>query len=335
MTRRKEDAYAFPCAVIRSNEKTLLSAADLTRVLDAKQFNGAMNILGEFGYGDGKELANPREFEKVLRAELSRVYDLVFSVVPDRTELELFLYPNDYHNAKVLLKAEFLGIDPAPYMVTTGAIEPEKLAQMVKERNMAFLSLEMKHAIEEAIDMFSKGRDPQEIDIILDRACYRDMLSAAEAAGNEFIIGYVKLLIDILNVNTFIRLREIGKPWAFFQKVFLEGGAIDERTFTGSYEESYQQLADKLAPYGFREVFASGAVAVRDTKKYTLLEKLCDDMKIKYVKDAHYVSFGIEPVMGFLIGKESEIKNLRVILTGKLAGTAPEVIKERLRETYV
>ena len=335
MTRRKEDAYAFPCAVIRSNEKTLLSASDLARVLDARNVAGAMNILGEFGYGDGKELANPRDFEKVLREELARVYELVFSIIPERSELELFLYPNDYHNAKVLLKAEFLGIDPAPYMVSTGSMEAEKLAQMVKERNFIFMSLEMKHAIEEAIDMFSKGRDPQEIDIILDRACYRDMLEAAKTNGNDFIIGYVKLLIDILNVNTFIRLREIGKPWSFLQKVFLEGGDMDERIFTGSYEESYQQLADKLAPYGFREVFAAGAQTVRDSRKYTLLEKLCDDMKIKYVKDAHYISFGIEPVMGFLIGKESEIKNLRVILTGKLAGTDPEVTKERLRETYV
>ena len=33
--------------------------------------------------------------------------------------------------------------------------------------------------------------------------------------------------------------------------------------------------------------------------------------------------------------KENEIKNLRMVLTGKLAGTAEETIKERLRETYV
>ncbi len=335
MTKPNKDQYAFPCAIIRANEKTLLNGADLLRVLEAKQLSNAMSILGEFGYGDGKELANPRDFEKVLRQELARVYQLVFSVIPAKEEMSLFLLPNDYHNAKVLLKSEFLGIDPTPYLVNTGSMEAEKLVQAVKERNFIFMSLEMKHAIEEAIDMFSKGRDPQEIDIILDKACYEDMRSQAALTENDFIIGYVKLAIDILNVNTFIRLREIGKPWAFFQKVFIEGGDIDERMFTTSYEESYQQLADKMAPYGFRDVFALGGAAVRDTKKYTLLEKLCDDMRIKYVGDARYISFGIEPVVGFLIAKESEIKNLRVILTGKLSGTEPEIIKERLRETYV
>lgn len=82
-------------------------------------------------------------------------------------------------------------------------------------------------------------------------------------------------------------------------------------------------------------MLSSGALLVQNEGKYTLLEKLCDDMRMKYVKDARYVSFGIEPVCGFLIAKESEIKNLRMILTGMLAGTAKEVTKERLREAYV
>ena len=335
MAKIKEDQYAFPCAIIRANEKTLLDPAALDRVLESDQIDQAMNVLAEFGYGDGKELASPRDFEKVLRAELDRVYSLVFSIVPDKEEIELFLLPNDYHNAKVLLKSEFLGIDAAPLLVDTGTVAAEKLSDAVRERNYIFLSAEMKEGLLEAAEVFSKGRDPQEIDIILDKACYRDMQKRAELTGNDFIIGYVKLLTDILNVNTFIRLREIGKPFEFFRKVFLPGGDIDEKVFTGSYEEGYQQLADKMAPFGFRDVFAQGAAAVQAEGKYTLLEKLCDDMKMKYMKDAKYITFGIEPVCAFLTAKESEVKNLRMILTGMLAGTSREVTKERLRETYV
>ena len=115
----------------------------------------------------------------------------------------------------------------------------------------------------------------------------------------------------------------------------MEGGAIGEKFFTAGYEEAYSQLADKLAPYGFRQLLADGAAMVRDTGKYTVLERLCDDMRMKYIKDAKYVTAGIEPVAAFYIAKESEIKNLRMVLTGKLAGTAEEIMKERLRETYV
>lgn len=335
MMKHREDEYAFPCAIIRGNERTLMSRADLLKVIEAKQFNQAMAVLAEFGYGDGKELTNPRDFEQVLRSEQRRVKALVFSVVPDKSELEMLLYPADYHNVKVLLKAEFLGIDPESYLTDGGMIPAEKLRRMVQDRNLVFLSVPMKEAINEAVDLFAKGRDPQEIDIILDKACYRDMAGAAAQTDNAFLQGYVRLLIDMLNVNTFVRLRQMNKPWAFFQKVFLEGGQIDQRVLIGSYEEPYQQLADKLAPYGFREVLASGAVTARDTGKYTLMEKLCDDMRMHYLRDAKYVMMGLAPVAAFYLAKESEIKNLRMVLTGKLSQTAEETMKERLRETYV
>lgn len=335
MGRHNEGEYAFSCAVIRSNERTLLSGSDLQRVLDAKQFAGALAVMGEFGYGNSKETVEPAAFEKVLRAELDRVYKLVFSIVPDRQELELFLFQNDYHNIKVLLKSEFLKLDPAPLLVDTGRIDPEKLAVMIKERNFLFMPEELKVSIEEAIDTFGKNRDPQEIDIILDKACYKDMLAAAEETKNEFIIGYVRLLIDILNINTFIRLREIGRDWAFFRKVFLEGGQVEKSFFMNAFEKSYQQLADEMSSHGYSELFSVGAEAIAKTKKYTALEKLGDDMRTRYAKSSRFVTMGIEPVMSFLIAKEGEIKNLRVILAGKLSGTDTEIIRERLRETYV
>jgi V/A-type H+-transporting ATPase subunit C len=53
------------------------------------------------------------------------------------------------------------------------------------------------------------------------------------------------------------------------------------------------------------------------------------------VKNAKYIPFGIEPLAGYLIAKDNEIKIARIIMAGKLAGISPELIRERLRETYV
>ena len=105
--------------------------------------------------------------------------------------------------------------------------------------------------------------------------------------------------------------------------------------FVSAYEESYQQVADKLRPYGFGDIIEKGAAEVRNTGLYSLMEKMCDDRLMRYIKDAKYVPFGPEAAAAFLLAKESEIKNLRMILTGKIAGTPKEVISERLRETYV
>ena len=76
-------------------------------------------------------------------------------------------------------------------------------------------------------------------------------------------------------------------------------------------------------------------MAARDTGLYSLMEKLCDNKRIEFVKKSRFVSFGIEPAIAYIVAKESEIKNLRMILNGKIANTPKEVILERLRETYV
>lgn len=71
-----------------------------------------------------------------------------------------------------------------------------------------------------------------------------------------------------------------------------------------------------------REIIEKGGEKVRETGMYSLLEKLCDNKRIEYIKDAKYISFGIEPAAAYLIAKDSEIKNLRMIFTGKIAGNA-------------
>ena len=335
MGKHEEGDYTFPCVVVRSYEGNLLSMEDTIRVLDSKTVQGAMSVLTDFGYGDGKELKNPRDFQKILRDNLDEAYKLVYSIIPDEKEMNLFLYPNDYHNAKVLLKSEFLKTDASSLLMETGTIPSAEMEEMIRKRSFTGMTVEMRKAVAEAIDLFSKSRDPQEIDIILDRACYKDMLTDAEDSENDFVSEYIRVCIDAINVNSFIRLREIGKPRNFFQKVFLGGGNIDDKFYDNSYEEAYAQLADKLAPFGFRDVFAIGAEQAHKEGKYVLLEKLLDDMKMNYVRSARLIPFGIEPLVGYLAAKDTENKNLRMILTGIIAGTERSVTEERLRETYV
>ncbi len=65
---------------------------------------------------------------------------------------------------------------------------------------------------------------------------------------------------------------------------------------------------------------------------YSLLESSATT-RIEYIKDAKYISFGIEPAAACLIAKDSEIKNLRMIFTGKITGERlKKLFLERLRE---
>ena len=45
--------------------------------------------------------------------------------------------------------------------------------------------------------------------------------------------------------------------------------------------------------------------------------------------------FGPSAMLGYLYAKESEIKNLRLIFIGKINKIPVEILRSRVRETYV
>ena len=67
----------------------------------------------------------------------------------------------------------------------------------------------------------------------------------------------------------------------------------------------------------------------------TAFEKACDDTLTAYLEGAKSVPFGVEVVVGYLYAKESELTAVRTVLSGRLAGLDGELIRSRLRNTYL
>ena len=65
------------------------------------------------------------------------------------------------------------------------------------------------------------------------------------------------------------------------------------------------------------------------------LEKSIDDHQMDYSRLAKQMTYGPEVLMNYIISKEAEIKNLRIILVSKLNSLPKDFTLERLRETYV
>ena len=63
-------------------------------------------------------------------------------------------------------------------------------------------------------------------------------------------------------------------------------------------------------------------------------ERECDNAMVKLVRDARKISLGPEPVFGYMFGRELEVRNLRIILSGKQSLIPEHEISERLRESY-
>ena len=335
MRKYNSGDYVFASAFIRCREKYLLTQDRVDKMLDSKTPDDALKVLYDLDYGDGNAEVPASEFEFLLSKELEKNYNMVLSLAPEPECFAVFLYPNDYHNIKTLLKAEFLGSNADEILMDTGSIPLARLVDLVRNRNYTDMRLEMAKGIQEVIDTYATSQDPQVIDLILDRVCYQEINLAMANFKNSFVKGYIALKIDTINLKSFVRAKEMKKPWDFFSNIYIEGGNVPERLFISGYDEALEQFAEKLGIYGLSALLLEGSHMIKETGRFTALEKLCDNHLIDYARDAKYISYGIQPLISYLAAKENEVKTARIVLAGKLANIPSELIRERIRNTYV
>jgi len=323
-----EKTYNYAVARIRVLEKYLLNKQTLNNMVEAKTPEDALKVLKEAGYGDGTENDTVHGYEKLLSKEVKKTYALMEELVPKEKMFDVFLYKNDYHNLKVLIKQEVSGVSGEKYLLDNGTISLETLKECLLERRFTDLPVIMAKSIEQTLDSYSRTQNGQVIDIILDKAVYEQMSTTAKETKNNFIIKLVQIMVDITNIKTFLRIRAMKKDYELFTSAFLEGGDVKIGAFIDAFKAEQPASVFYSTKYG--DLCEEGF-----SKSFTEFEKICDNFLINYIKAAKYIHLTIEPLVAYLFAREAEIKMARIIMTSKINKIDTEIIKERLRESYV
>lgn len=327
--KRKDTDFLHATTRVRALERMLLNKERTERMLDAKSTADAMKLLPEMGYA---EVLPPTmtQLSAVLSGAREETYRLMRNISPVAELVDVFAVKYDYHNAKTLIKAEARNVDAEYLLLDAGRIPAAKLKAALNQRDLRELPNEMRAAVEEARDVLARTEDPRRSDMILDRACFAEMLKIASRVGDSYLIGYVKIQIDAANLRSTIRAARQKLDASALKSMLLEGGTVAIGSLLG--QEGLQELyrgseLEAAAEEGLRAM--SGSVG------FVRFEKLCDDAITEYLKKAKLIPFGAAPLVAYLAAKEAEITMLRIILAGKNEDLPSEEIRERLRVAYV
>ena len=332
MPKLKDTEYLSISARVRAMENKLLTRERMERMVDARTDEDAAKVLLECGYGELSAFT-PRAVDELLDGARGEVFRDLRTSVPDPALLDVFQMKYDYHNAKVLIKAEAMGIDAARLLADGGRYPGEKLADAYRRDDLRDLTDTFRRAIGEARELLASSGDPQLADFVLDRAYFVEMAAAARAMESDFLMGYVKLSIDVVNLRSAVRAARMGKGTEFLSQVLIPGGNVELHTLMAAKGGDLGSVfrAGRLA-----EAAALGAsLAVPGGGSLTAFERLCDNAVMGYLAQARRVPFGEHPIIGYLYAREAEITAIRTILSGRMAGLSGEKIRERLREAYV
>ncbi len=328
----------YGVARIHALELRLLDSGKIERMVEASTPDDVLKILSESGeYGSSMaDIQGPWDYEKLLIGERQRLVELLDKISPSPEITDIFFMKYDIHNLKVLLKAHYLERNYDEFLSETGIYDVPTMKEALAEGDHRHLPPFMGQAIEDVHTASEEKVDPQRIEVILDRAYYKEVLFRCQKHKQRFCMDYFSREIDLANIKSYFRVVIAELDPSAFTAVFIPGGTIEEHLFWKAYDEGWEKIPEMIRSTRYVSLAENGVTDIREKGKLGDFEKEVDNHLFSFVRESARNRYdSIEPILAYIFAKEYEAKAIRAIMVGKLNGLENQVIRERLRDSYV
>ena len=319
----RDTDYAYCVARIRANERYLLKDKDLSELIDSKNFDSAIAYLL-----DKKWISEKGEISNCIKYQSEKLWQLLSESVPDKKELDILCTVNDFFNIKAAVKCHFTGKEPYDYYVKPTTLNLEELTEKVSSHKFSAIEGAKGKCAEESYKTACLTENGQNADIIIDRACIDEIRRYAnEKSGvTAEICGF---LCDTTNIKIAFRCALTDKKKDFTETAIGECKHLSKKDLVKATLGGKDALCEYLA----KTSYSDGAeIYLTSAAEY---EKWCDNKVIAIAKKSGFTAFGFDPVCAYYYAKLTEMKSVRIILTGLKSGADKSDIKERVRALYV
>lgn len=319
-----DNGYIYAVARIRTKELQLLTASFLEQLLAAPSEEQCLRLLREHGW-DGES----HDADKMLAQERRKTWSLIGELVPDLSVFHVFLYQYDYHNLKAAVKESCRsGIHPGIFL-EYGTIPSATIQKATDSRNFSLLPERMRQTAKVAMDTLLRTRDGQMCDCIIDRAALTEIGRAGKESHEEVLSLYVELTVATADIKTAYRAARTQKDHAFLERSLAPCDTLE----ISGLESAALKGPDAVCSFLGSTPYAEAAPKLKTSP--AVFECWCDNLLIRSIRPQIHNPFGLGPLAAYILARESEIKTVRIILSGKRNGLSAESIRERVREPYV
>lgn len=325
-------SYAYAVGNVRAREPALLTRSDMEQLLGVSDVAELLAALRDRGLGGAQPTdAASAGMEELFREETRELWRYLKEVSPDFSLYEAFLYRQDIHNCKAVIKGVLSGRAYRPLLLEPSSVPPEEIEKAVTEGAFELLPPFLREAAARAYEILAHAADAQLADAVLDRAGMAAMLEAAARARVPMLRELIAVQVFYANCKTALRAARAGKSAGYLEQALcpcpgLDIGALAAAASAG--EKAVLAYMEELGVYG------SGQAAERYRESPSSFEKFVDDRTMEVARKGRAVTLGPEPLLGYLVAKETQIKDLHILFSGLRAGQGEADIRGRLREPY-
>jgi V/A-type H+-transporting ATPase subunit C len=268
--------------------------------------------------------------EKALQIRRTAVRQLFADLMIDKSIVDLFRTRDDFANLRLAVRRTLtekpIGNDYSP----DGNVSPDRMEELFAEHD-AFEEPEfpayIQQAVEDAVLAYYRDKDIRQIDYAIDQFQAKYYLKGAHRLESVFLLGLFRIQIDLTNIRTMLRLKFTESEE---RNVLLPGGFIELERFQHGLDLGYEGLGPLFFVTPYYRIVETGTNYLASNKSFLKLEQQCDEFLTGFLKSTVQITAGPQPIIAYLLMKESEIRTVRLILIAKKNNLDTRLILDRI-----
>jgi V/A-type H+-transporting ATPase subunit C len=301
---------------------------------NAESFESAADLLaaGEYAlpHSTGRLTAGSKNFaevENILQLRRSAARKLFEELMIDKPIVELFRTRDDFANLRLALRRTLAERPLGTGYSNEGNVSPQIFRQVFEEENYELFPDYMAEATEQAILAYYQNKDIRWIDYVIDQLQAEYNLKKARRLKSVFLLGLFRIQIDLTNIRTMLRLKFTESQ---HRDAFLKGGYVGLDKLEQALELGYESAGQLFFATPYCELVETGANYLKSDKSFLKVEQQCEEHLTGFLKSTIQITTGPQPIIAYLLMKENEIRNVRLILTAKKNFLDTKLILDRI-----
>jgi V/A-type H+-transporting ATPase subunit C len=280
---------------------------EISRKMEEGAYKEDVNELG--ARYDGVKLVELALARNMAR-EMSKLAEMADGNL--QNVIETYLRRYDILTYKRILRAKKSKdkIHIQDYLTPVGSIKLEKIKELAeKDFQTVKDSIKFKNSALDYQSYIEEAETLAEIEKGLDQAYYDEMEHLSSSMQGSNLKNFIRQEVEYENLKMALRMKKYGTSEEEIRKRLLasKNGSIVEEVLSREFEDAIDYVIDELE------------LDVEDR-----LEKVEHAVEVKKLENAlkmlHREPLGLSSILGYVVAKITEVKNLRMLLRAKETG---------------
>lgn len=347
--------YEYATGLIRVLEKQLPDTTDFERMLGAKNADEALSVLRETIFSSVLADRSQEQYNEILEDGMLQLKNTLKKSLEENTLSNFLFIQYDFQNIKTLIKEKLFNIADENALSRLGLEQIEMLKTIIgqtfkncssspqsskpkkiklqKRRAQEPLTI-LTQSIKQCIEKIAQidNATPGQIGEIVDFEQQQTQKRLAFLIHSRFVNDLIKLRADFMNTKLLLRFtREKENTGSINNPFFLSGGRFLPQKLVDLYKNDAPIMFHNLKE--IFEVYKITNVIRLFKEKIDLpqLELELDKAEFSFTKTrAQSASYGAAVIIGYFEAHRASIRNIRLIISGKLNRLSENALKERM-----